>query len=68
MDELCTHGWTDLIDLDFGRCITCFCTRSCLLGVAMIAPALKLIHGQVTIIFVVSVCLFVCAEFFLSRL
>jgi len=24
----------------------------------------KLVHGQVTIIFVVSVCLFVCAEFF----
>jgi len=23
-----------------------------------------LVHGQVTIIFVVSVCLFVCAEFF----
>jgi len=25
-----------------------------------------LVHGQVTIIFVVSVCLFVCAEFFLA--
>jgi len=25
---------------------------------------LLLVHGQVTIIFVVSVCLFVCAEFF----
>ena len=25
---------------------------------------LELVHGQVTIIFVVSVCLFVCAEFF----
>jgi len=24
----------------------------------------ELVHGQVTIIFVVSVCLFVCAEFF----
>jgi len=24
----------------------------------------QLVHGQVTIIFVVSVCLFVCAEFF----
>jgi len=27
-------------------------------------PAHLLVHGQVTIIFVVSVCLFVCAEFF----
>ena len=27
-----------------------------------------LVHGQVTIILVVSVCLFVCAEFFFSRL
>jgi len=25
---------------------------------------LLLVHGQVTIIFIVSVCLFVCAEFF----
>jgi len=28
----------------------------------------QLVHGQVTIIFAVSVCLSVCAEFFLSRL
>jgi len=27
-----------------------------------------LVHGQVTIIFVVSVCLFVCAEFFAAVL
>jgi len=26
-------------------------------------PTALLVHGQVTIIFVVSVCLFVCAEF-----
>ena len=32
------------------------CSRRC--GEVM------LVHGQVTIIFVVSVCLFVCAEFF----
>jgi len=25
---------------------------------------ISLVHGQVTVIFVVSVCLFVCAEFF----
>jgi len=31
----------------------------------MLLPAVHyLVHGQVTIIFVVSVCLFVCAEFF----
>jgi len=28
------------------------------------AKNVELVHGQVTIIFVVSVCLFVCAEFF----
>jgi len=28
------------------------------------APFAFMVHGQVTIIFVVSVCLFVCAEFF----
>ena len=31
---------------------------------AFVVLGLVLVHGQVTIIFVVSVCLFVCAEFF----
>jgi len=33
-------------------------------GVCTLFACQMLVHGQVTIIFVVSVCLFVCAEFF----
>ena len=37
--ELCKNSWTDLNDVYL--VMTCFCARSCLLEVAMIAPALK---------------------------
>ena len=36
------------------------------LALFAVSVTVVLVHGQVTIIFVVSVCLFVCAEFFLA--
>jgi len=40
------------------------CNRGALYFCPVVSFYLPLVHGQVTIIFVVSVCLFVCAEFF----
>jgi len=36
----------------------------CIMAYMPVCWSSLLVHGQVTIIFVVSVCLFVCAEFF----
>jgi len=75
--QVCCHSLSDVNILQFllqeGIHVTCFIVHYVvgsdlfffywLLSVFSCQPCL-LVHSQVTIIFVVSVCLFVCAEFF----